>query len=129
MESNKKLNRRVTLELGVYDTEDSVGRVVIPFMKKDGTIYDQDLLLSLWDLNSKETEAYSNDVGVFYMAEFFDRVNIHKRMEDLADRRQGEHSRRSEFYMDNATFKITQRDNLIHYLEKKLGARQRIKKF
>jgi hypothetical protein len=110
-------NRKITLEAYVVPT-DAPGRTEATWaMKEDGTLFKQNLILNLWDLERDETRKYSELGNVFYRAEFHDDMRLSERVLEIAEKFKGTHSRRTNGYHDDASFGILQKNKLIEYIE------------
>ena len=112
------VNRRATLEV-YFVPEDQPGRgEATVYMKADGTFAKQNLLFTLWDLEAtRATQTTIRDESSFYKVEFNDIANIHDRVQEIAESFGGTHSGRTSGYVDDASFRINRKGELIRYLE------------
>ena len=110
-------NRKITLEAYIVP-EGSSGRAEATWaMRKDGTLFKQNIILNLWDLDQDETGQCSELGNVFYRTEFHDNMRLSKRILEIIERFKGTHSKRTEGYYDSASFGILQKHKLIEYIE------------
>ena len=110
-------NRKATLEVYFVHEPNEGRKEATWMMEKDGTLVRQNIILSLWDNQRSETVLYSERSTTFYRINFSDSLALDERVQEIAKRFNGTHSRMTRGYQDNASFGILQKKELMEYLE------------
>ena len=118
--AREEYNRKFSLEIYTFTPTAHVsGRKESNWvMTRDGVLKKQHLILSLWDLEYDGAESRSERTGTFYTKRVYEDLDIGIRMDEIARRFGGTHSRNTNGYYDDATFGILQRDELVDYLSR-----------
>ena len=113
-------NRRAILELYTVPDNASGRKECSGVITADNRLIRQNLMLTLVDITKKESERLQcgGHCGrPLYQTDFYDSQNLFERLEEMSKRFNGTHSRRSNLYYDDASFRILDRDKLIEYIQ------------
>ena len=91
-------------------------------MTEYGKLTKQNLVLTIYDLTREEVDNFVRGTftnpKLFYKAEFQDDSDLFTRVKETARIFDGTHSRRTNDYRDDASFRITDKDKIIEYIER-----------